>query len=254
MDIEYAAQALWKEMQRKRHLPPEWVGKLSMVEAYAVQLAIRDKYLAEGDQQAGWKVGLTSDAMRKQQGIAEPCFGFLLRSCHLQSGVRLPFDTLIAPGIENELCLTVGKTLRGPGVTFEQARAAIASVEPALEIAEVRGNFSADMALSMADNAQQKGFVTGPSSPYEAGNALDEARVEVAFNAQQVATATGAEVMGNPVNSVVWLANKLSDYGVALEPGMRIMSGSFTKQFALRKGDAVVSRFTPFGIVEVVFD
>ena len=254
MDIEYAAQALWREMKRKRYLPPEWVGKLTMVEAYAVQLAILRKYVAEGDAQAGWKVGLTSNAMRAQQGMAEPCFGFLLRSGHLQSGVRLKFDELIAPGIENELCLTLGETLRGPGVTYDRARSAIASVAPALEIAEVRGDFKADMPLSMADNAQQKAFVTGVPCAFGVDDALDQARVEVYFNGRQRAVAMGAEVMGNPVHSVVWLANKLSEYGVVLESEMRIMSGSFTQQFAARRGDAVLSRFTPFGVVEVGFD
>ncbi len=35
---------------------------------------------------------------------------------------------------------------------------------------------------------------------------------------------------------------------------MRLMSGSFTQQFAITKGDAVSSRFTPYGLVEVTFD
>ena len=254
MDIEYAAQAIWRAMKNKRYLTPEWVGKLTMAEAYAVQLAILQKHLAEGDTQAGWKVGLTSSAMRAQNGIAEPCFGFLLRSGHLRSGIRLKFDELIAPAIENELCLTMGETLRGPGVTFDQARRAITTVEPAMEISEVRGDFKADIPLSITDNCQQKAFVTGTPSAFGVDDALHQARVDVSFNGQQRATAMGAEVMGNPVHSVVWLANKLAQYGVVLESGMRIMSGSFTQQFAVSRGDAVLSRFTPFGVVEVAFD
>lgn len=161
---------------------------------------------------------------------------------------------LIAPGIENELCLTTGETLRGPGVTYDVARRAIASVEPALEIAEVRGDFKADMPLSVSYNAQQKAFVTGAPSAIGIDDARDQVRLEVRFNGQQRDSATGAEVMGNPVHSVVWLANQLAEYGVTLESGMRIMSGSFTQQFAARRGDAVLSRFTPFGVVEVAFD
>jgi 2-keto-4-pentenoate hydratase len=254
MDIEYAAQALWHEMKRNRHLPPEWVGKLSMVEAYAVQHAIMRKFIAEGDSQAGWKVGLTSAAMRAQSGIAEPSMGFLLRSGHLQSGVHLRFDELMAPAIESELCLTMGDTLQGPGVTAEMARHAIAVVEPALEIAEVRGDFRADACLSAADNAQQKAFVTGAPSPFHADDALDQASVDVFFNGLRRASAMGAEVMGHPVHSVVWLANKLAEYDLALEAGMRVMSGSFTRQFAITRCDAVSSRFRPYGLVEVTFD
>jgi 2-keto-4-pentenoate hydratase len=165
MDIEYAAETLWAGIQRKQHLPVEWRGKLSAAEGYAVQLAIMRRMLAAGDVQAGWKVGLTSAAMRAQQRVTEPCFGFLLRSGHLRSGARLAMDELITPGIENELCLTLGERLEGPNVTFDQARRSIASVEPALEVAEVRGDFAADLNLSMADNAQQKAFVTGAAQP-----------------------------------------------------------------------------------------
>lgn len=253
MDIEYAAEAIWVGIKRRRHLPPEWAGKLSLAEAYAVQLAIMRKIVAEGDAQAGWKVGLTSAAMRAQQGVVEPCFGFLLRSGHLRSGVRLEFDELIAPGIENELCLTIGETLRGPTVSFDQARRAIAFVEPGLEIAEVRGDFGADIPLSMADNAQQKAFVTGAAIPHDSRNPIAQSEVTVCFNGEQRAVASGAEVMGSPIHSVVWLANKLGEYGLALEAGMRVMSGSFTKQFAVARGDTVVSTFQPFGSVQASF-
>src|SRR5205085_2643354 len=85
MDVDHAADALWAGIKRRQHLPAEWRGKLSLGQAYAVQLAILRKRIAEGEVQAGWKVGLTSAAMRAQQGVAEPCFGFLLRSGHLRS-------------------------------------------------------------------------------------------------------------------------------------------------------------------------
>jgi 2-keto-4-pentenoate hydratase len=254
MDIETAADALWAGIQRKQHLPAAWRGKLSLPEAYAVQLAILRRRVAEGDVQAGWKVGLTSAAMRAQQGVPEPCFGFLLRSGHLRSGAVLAMDTLIAPGVEIELCLTLGERLQGPKVSFDEARRAIAFIEPALEIAEVRGDFGADIPLSMADNAQQKAFVTGPASPHDSRLPLAETGVVVTINDERVAAARGEEVMGSPVNSVVWLANKLGEFGLALEPGMRVMSGSFTKQFAVRRGDRFSARFEPFGEVRVAFD
>jgi 2-keto-4-pentenoate hydratase len=118
----------------------------------------------------------------------------------------------------------------------------------------VRGDFGADIPLSMADNAQQKAFVTGPASPHDSRQSLAEAGVLVKINDEQVANASGEEVMGSPVNSVVWLANKLGEFGLALEPGMRVMSGSFTRQFAVKRGDQVAARFTPFGEVRVAFD
>ena len=49
------------------------------------------------------------------------------------------------------------------------------------------------------------------------------------------------------------LANKLAEFDLALEAGMRVMSGSFTKQYRIKRGDQIESRFTPFGAVSVAF-
>jgi 2-keto-4-pentenoate hydratase len=53
---------------------------------------------------------------------------------------------------------------------------------------------------------------------------------------------------------VAWLANKLAEFGRRIEAGHRIMSGSFTKQYPIRRGDRIETRFTPFGAVRATFD
>ncbi|HYF59057.1 MAG TPA: fumarylacetoacetate hydrolase family protein [Burkholderiaceae bacterium] len=254
MDIEQAADALWAGIRRGEHMPPAWRGRLTMAQGYAVNLAILRRRVADGDAQAGWKVGLTSAAMRAQWGVPEPCFGVLMRSGHRESGARLAFDALIAPGIENELCLTMGDTLRGPGATADDAARALGAVAPALEVVEVRGDFAADLALAMADNAQQKAFVTGADTPFDRAMALEAASVEVRFGDERRDAALGAEVMGGPLHSIAWLANKLAEFGLALEAGSRVMSGSFTRQHRVARGDVVTARFAPFGDVTATFD
>jgi 2-keto-4-pentenoate hydratase len=243
-------------MRQGRYLPAELMGRLDLDRAYHAQLALLDLYLAAGERQAGWKVGLTAAAMRVQQKVHEPCFGFLLASGQRPSGHVFRFGELIAPGFENELCLRIGTTLRGPGVTVEQAAAAVTHAAPALEIVEKRGDFAADLALSMADNAQQKAYVTGPEVALAAANRdLAAASVTVAVNGVERETASGAEVMGQgAILSVQWLANKLAEFGRGLEAGSLVMSGSFTRQYPISQGDRVESRFAPFGTVSAKFD
>lgn len=250
------AAALWAEWHQGRHMPAEWMSRLSLDEAYRVQLALLDRFERAGEAQAGWKVGLTAAAMRAQWNIHEPCFGFLLRSGHKPSGTRFRFPGIIAPGFENELCLRIGTRLQGPGVTLDQAIAAVSHAAPALEIVEKRGPFSEDIALAMADNAQQYAFVTGPEIALTAANRnLATATVEVDVNATVIDRAAGAEVMGGGgFLSVQWLANKLSEFGRALEPGMLVMSGSFTRQYPIARGDRIESRVTPFGVVSAGFE
>ena len=253
MELSTVIDLVWDNAQRGIYYPEALREKLSLDDAYRVNLAITQRRLAQGEKQAGWKVGVTAKAMQQQMGVHQPVFGVLFESGHLASGVELDFAQLIEPSVENELCITIGKTLRGPGITIDQTRAAIASIAPALEIVERRGVFS-ELPLAMADNAQQKHFVSAAAMAYEPiPMRLSEASVEVFLNGTSQEIASGAEVMGDPLASVTWLANKLAEFDLALEAGMRVMSGSFTKQYRIKRGDHIESRFTPFGSVSVRF-
>lgn len=255
MDIDHVADALWAALQEERHMPAEWAGKFTLQEGYAVQLDMLRRHVAAGERQSGWKVGLTAAAMRRQQQVYEPCFGFLLQSGEHASGHSYQFDKLISPGFENELCLTMGATLRGPGITFDQALAAVSHAAPALEIVEVRGPFAGNLPLAMADNAQQRAYVTGEAVRLVPANVdLANATVEVFLDGESIEGASGSAVMDvGGIASVAWLANKLSEYGLALDAGMRVMSGSFTRQYAAAPGLRVRAVFTPFGPVEADF-
>jgi 2-keto-4-pentenoate hydratase len=253
MNIDQVIDTLWRSIQRGVHDPAELHGVISVDDAYRVQLGLLGCYERAGDRQIGWKVGLTAKAIQAQLGFYEPVFGFLLHSGHRPSGAVFDFASLIRPGFENELCITLGVPLVGPGVTFEQARAAISHVAPALEIIEKRHVVRPDMGLVLADNGQQKAFVTGSEIPL-GGLDLAEVMVDVTVNGVAQERARGAEVLGTgPIASVAWLANKLAQFDRHLEAGTRVMAGSFTKQYDLNPGDAVEARFERVGMVSARF-
>ena len=74
--------------------------------------------------------------------------------------------------------------------------------------------------------------------------------MRVVINGQTAATGTGDAVLGNPLNSVVWLAAKLGEFGRSLKAGEIIMSGSFTRQFPINPGDTIRAEFSGIGTVE----
>jgi 2-keto-4-pentenoate hydratase len=251
--LAQAIDAFWECARRRTAPGPEWMKRLSREEAYRVQLGVLARHVQAGEVQAGWKVGLTSKAMQAQQGVHEPVLGFLLRSGERPSGTRFRHAELIRPGFENELCLTVGTTLRGPDVTTEQAAAALSGMAPAFEIIERRGDFTADLNVSLADNAQQRAYVAGPPVPVPPGFDLATVALELSVNGTAVERALGREVLGTPAASVAWLANKLAELGLALEAGMRVMSGSFTRQYLLSERDRIEARFASVGVVRAEF-
>jgi 2-keto-4-pentenoate hydratase len=237
-------EAFWQARQQGSYFPPAYFGKLSIDQAYAVQLGLIERRCAAGERQIGWKVGLTAPAIQRQFGFHEPVFGCVLDS-EPSGHVFAPAD-LIAPGFENELCMRLRVGLSGI-VTLDEARAAIDVVYPALEIIETRGPFTEQIALALADNAQQKTVILGTPAALPADLMTIEARVSI--NGESVATGTGDAVLGNPLNSIVWLAGKLGAYGRSLKAGEVVMTGSFTRQFPIAPGDTIETVFSGLGAV-----
>ena len=231
--------------ERGEYFRQAWADRLSLDDAYGIQLALLGH---RGARQVGWKVGLTSTAIQQQFQVHEPVFGCLLADGRLESGHAFHSRDLFAPGFENELCLVMGADL-APGATRDEVAAAIARVHPAFEIIETRGDLTRQLALALADNAQQKAFVLGPPVARADLPELDKVTVSVSINGAEVAAADGSAVLGHPYNSVVWLAAKLAQFGERVKAGDVIMSGSFTRQFPLNPGDRIEAAFAGIGTV-----
>lgn len=240
-----AIESFWQARQAGEFFPQAWFDRLTIDQAYRVQLGLIARRVAAGERQIGWKVGLTAKPIQEQFGFHEPVFGCVLEQ--VPSGHEFPAGSLIQPGFESELCLVLGRDL-APGADLAAARAAVGAVHPALEIIETRGPFTAQIALALADNAQQKTCVLGAPVPLPA--APEGVACTVRINDAVVATGTGDAVLGSPLNSVVWLATKLAEYGRALRAGEMVMTGSFTRQFPIAPGDRIRVEFTDVGAVE----
>ena len=255
MDGFNTTAALDTFLRRRREgefFPSEWEGKLTLEESYLVLLALGERLAGEGRRRIGWKVGLTAKPIQDQFNVHEPCFGFLLDDAPHASGAAITHESLMVPGFENELCVAMGVALAGPGVTPEAARAAVATVAPAFELIETRGDFRGHLEKVVPDNLQQKGVILG--TPIMARD-IDFAGVglRVSINGSVVDEATGDAVLGDPINSVVWLANKLAVHGIGLASGDLIMTGSFTRQYAIAKGDVIHASFAGVGDVTASF-
>ncbi len=246
IDEQEAIDAFWMARARGEYFPPEWFDRLTLDEAYRIQLGLIARRCAADERQIGWKVGLTAAPIQQQFGFHEPVFGCILDS--LPSGHQFRRDELIRPGFEPELCLRVNQELSGE-ITMATARDAIDMVYPSLEIIETRGDLSAQIAVAMADNVQQKAIILGKPVPL-GGLALSEVEAAIQINGNIVATGRGDAVLGNPLNSVIWLARKLTEFGRVIRAGDLIMSGSFTRQFPIMSGDHVHAEFTGVGVVQ----
>lgn len=254
MNIQEATDVLWQSAKSWAAPAPALQKTLTFADAYRVQLGILAHWQTAGEKLGGWKIGASAEGARKALGLPAPISGYLLASRHFSSGHTITHSALSRPIIESELCFTIGARLSGPGVTREQVRVAVSAVAPAFEVVDMRLDMRADMPLGIADDVAQWAYVTGAAvSPYPQELDLGQVRVEMKRNGEVVENVLGKDAIDNQLDSIAWLANHLAEYGLALEPGQRIMSGSFTKPTPVAKGDRWESSFSGVGLVSVTF-
>ena len=253
MNVGEAAKRIWEGYRRGEFFPPELLGQLSFDEALRVQLDILERRLAEGERLAGWKIGLTSASVRAHFGTERQPFGHILESGVIASpgDVRLE-DLVVGCGVEPELCVTMGSELRGPGVTADAARTAVASIAPGMEINQKRSGGTTDFELSVADNLTQWAIVQGPASTVTDGFDPDSLRVTMSCNGEVRADVVGRDVIDDHFVSVATLANVLGEYGRQLDAGQRLITGSFSKHDVAR-GEVWRADFAGLGACSVHF-
>lgn len=253
MNVSEAADRIWDGYRRGEFFPPDLAGRLSFDEALRVQLDILERRLADGEQLAGWKIGLTSASVRAHFDTERQPFGHILKSGVISSPGEVALDELaVGCGVEPELCVTMGSDLRGPGVTAGEARAAVASIAPGMEINQKRSGGVTDFELSVADNLTQWAIVQGPASPVTHDFDSDALRVTMSCNGEARADVVGRDVIDDHFVSIATLANVLGEYGRRLEAGQRLITGSFSKHDVSR-GEEWRAEFAGLGACSVRF-
>ncbi len=247
IDLQRAIEEFWAARARGEYFPAGYFDRLTLDEAYRIQLALIDRRCAAGERQIGWKVGLTSKAIQQQFGFHEPAFGCILEA--RPSSHVFAASELIRPGFETEICVRLGHPLAGE-VSAEEVRAAVAVVHPSFEITETRGD-PGQIALMLADNAQQRSVILGAPVALTPALRLDQVEARVELNGSVVATGVGAAVLDDPLNSIAWLSRKLGEYGRSLRAGEVVMTGSLVRQFPLAPSDRAWASFSGLGTVEV---
>jgi 2-keto-4-pentenoate hydratase len=235
-------------------VPVEPLTGLSLDDAYAIQLIQVRRRVAAGASVIGFKVGLTSDAMRRQLGVDEPDFGHLLSDMAHDSQQPIPVAGYLQPRAEPEVALVLGKPLHDKGLTADDIAAATAYALPAIEVIDSRiANWRIGLVDTVADNASSGGFVLGRFPVPLDG--FDPATMRCVFeqNGSTAGTGVGAAVLGSPLNAAAWLANELIGRGVALAAGHVVLTGSVTAAVPVGPGDVVTASFDGLGAVTARF-
>jgi 2-keto-4-pentenoate hydratase len=238
---------------RERCAPPSEKTPLSMAEAYAVQDRVRDILVGRGEHVIGWKAGFTGKAAQELFQCPEPVSAFLLGSGVYPNRAEVPMSRFVELVVEAEVALVMKRDLAGPGITPLRALGAVEGAVPALELVEFRYSGKPTGSDLVADGVYANGIVLGSSLTDVRHLDLALEGLVYEHNGAVVATNTAAEVLGNPLNSLAWLANNLGARGLGLKAGQVVMTGSVSALVRPKPGDSVRATYTRLGSVAARF-
>ena len=237
---EKHARDLYDALRDRRTLRPlvERDPSLTIDDAYAISLGVLAKRRADGERVVGKKIGVTSKAVQDMLGVHQPDFGFLTDRMWITGDIDVAKEGLIQPRAEAEIAFVLNRSLKGPGVTADDVIAATESIAPCFEIVDSRiADWKIGIVDTIADNASCGVFVLGEARVDPAGLDLAALKVTVSKNGEPLSEGYGSAVQGSPQQAVAWLANTLGAYGVTLDAGDVILSGSLVPLAPARAGD-----------------
>lgn len=251
-NIEYWADVLHGARIKARPIQQisREITSFSRENAYRVQeiqLALRKK---NGETQVGWKMGLTSEAKRKQMNLDSPLYGHLTDAMQIEDRGTFSLEGKIHPKIEPEIAFLFSQDLKGPHVTRDQVLSACEGVAAALEILDSRYEqfkyFSMEDVI--ADNSSSSHFVLGPWERNFKSLDLVHLKMEMSLDHKVVQTGMSKDISGDPVTSVIQLCELLHEHGQYLKAGSIVLAGAATVAEALKPGmkfDLKVSSLPP---------
>ena len=211
---------------------------LTIDDAYAISLDVLARRTAEGEKVIGKKIGVTSKVVQDMLGVDQPDFGFMTDRMLVEGDIDIAAHKLIAPRAEAEIAFVLKSSLKGPGVTEADVLAATEKVVACFEIVDSRiKDWKIAIADTVADNASCGVFVLGDEHNDPASLDLPNLKVVVKKNGEFLSEGFGSAVQGSPLTAVAWLANTLGRYGVTLDAGDVILSGSLVPLADVAAGD-----------------
>ena len=238
-DERATGAALWLQQAHEEGrpftgLPPELAPR-NDADAYAAQAA----YVAalcrrRATTLAGYKIALTSQAMRNLVGYGNSISGCLLADQVVPSGSVLRHADYGRLAVEFEVAFRFGATLplevaaRGPdrATLLPYLAAAHAAIEVVDDRHAVYSRLPQEILTLVADNAWNAGLVLGPEAASWKQADLGAMQGIARINGAEVGRGHGRDILGHPLDALAWLVHHLAGRGIALCEGDVVTTGS----------------------------
>ncbi|WP_146459313.1 2-keto-4-pentenoate hydratase [Rubripirellula tenax] len=256
MNLDHFAAKQLKDFDRQRpgssFASPE--SLLSVEQAYALQFQVALLRQQRGEQVAGYKIGCISRTMQRQLGLDRPVFGHVWQSELHASGSVLHAAKFDGLAIEGEFAVRLADDV--PSAQWLRRNAEVLAagfIVIELHNYVFRGSPDRRAAELISNNAIHAGVVLPvEETPLENSEALSSATFRVLRNGELLGEASGDELEGGPMASVVKLAEHLEKYGRRLLRGQIVLTGSPLPLFRVTVGELIEVQCDQFGKLATV--
>ncbi len=215
-------------------------ANLSRMEAYDIQEKGIDLRLSDGEKVVGLKMGLTSEAKRKQMNLDAPLYGVLTDKMEIQNNGEYSLKDKIHPKAEPEVAFMFSKEL-DTKMSYEEIFSAIKWAAPAIEILDSRYKqfkyFSMEDVIS--DNSSSSYFIIGESFPVSSKDDYYDKKLKFLVNGELAFEGNSNAISDDPLNSIIELTRLMELRGKKVPADTVILAGAATAAVALEAGMTV---------------
>ena len=251
----------WKDGTRMPLIPARCRPE-SRADGFAVQAAAA-RLLCQST--LGWKIAASSVAGQRHIAVDGPLAGRLLAQQVLTAGAneanRIGLQNNILRVAEPEFVFRMARPLprrdvmRNP-YSQDEVMPAVDGLHLAIEIPDTRLSdyVNAGAASLIADFACAAWWVVGPVVT-ATWREIDLSRHAVTANknGREVATGSGANVLGDPRIALTWIGNELATHESGLKAGDYVTTGTSVVPVPIEPGDMVMMDFGVLGCISAGF-
>ena len=209
---------------------------------------------------AGYKIAITTPAMRDMVGFQNSVSGRLLSDQVHRSGDTIRAGDSVRLIIEFEIAFQMADDLPISSVPWNAASIFehVSCAYPALEIADDRKadytSLNSAVLTLIADNAWNQGLVLGKPVIGTSPDALQALEGIAFIDGVEVGRGTGHDVLGHPLQALAWLANHLAGRDRSLQAGDIVTTGSLVRSQFPVAGQRISFRLPGFGEVDLAVE
>jgi len=226
-------------------------SNLTLEEAKKTQQQFLGEISQELGPIVGYKAGLTSETAQQQFNVSQPLLGTLFQQMLLPNGQIISPQFGSRPMSEGDLIVRVGSEEINNAKTPQEALASLDAVIPFIELPDLV--YSPDVKLNapaiLAINVGARYGVVGEpillSATEEWENRLKNLTLEIVdADGKVLGTGKGSNLLGNPLNVVLWIRDSLLAEGKELKKGDLLSLGTITPLMPVKPNTSIRARYS----------